>query len=461
VKKEEDQSRSIEDERTAIAQVLGVKPEEILEMRPEWEKLLRESVVVRLHIGRTRAMRRMRLSDLGLKPMGDAGDRDEMDSTVFTIGEKMLLPPDMLRRVTAAESRARRNLVKNSYSSYWGRLVVVTTYKEWKTKDLAIQKDYFGVRDDLCKDYAAVVRKMRELYTPEGEKAYDRLIKLERKTELPPKEEFVKRFVKAAVNLMPDRDEIYTSWVYETEMFHVPMPSMMAEDLAKKQKVEEEAALERQKNTAKNNLELSRLQNKEQVGRARAKKEEMVLLDAAEARKRALDEMNKDVIERARRRKETEVDQFFADLMRQIYDLTYNSTTDVLQVLKSGGGKVGPRTIVGLKRLIDQIERLNFQGNQEITEMLKPVKEQLQQDAEGRSSQEIAARLKDIAVVTRATLLTLGTEPRSARALGVADRPEEGTIRAARESLGLNPGAGGQKRKARQLELADQPQTKP
>jgi hypothetical protein len=81
------------------------------------------------------------------------------------------------------------------------------------------------------------------------------------------------------------------------------------------------------------------------------------------------------------------------------------------------------------------VERLNFAGDADLDAMLAGVRMQLDLAAEDRSAREVERVLRDVAVVTRSTLIGLGEQPRSAHSLGVPDQPAPELVRQARGRL--------------------------
>jgi hypothetical protein len=69
------------------------------------------------------------------------------------------------------------------------------------------------------------------------------------------------------------------------------------------------------------------------------------------------------------------------------------------------------RSVVQLRNLVEQVERLNFAGDADLDAMLAGVRMQLDLAAEDRSVREVERVLRDVAVVTRSTLIGLGEQP--------------------------------------------------
>jgi len=95
-----------------------------------------------------------------------------------------------------------------------------------------------------------------------------------------------------------------------------------------------------------------------------------------------------------------------------------------------------------LNNLVTQINNLNFFGDEEVNKMISAVRSKVARlgevSKENRDIHDIQNCLRDIAVLTRSSLVDLGETPRSARSLGVPDVPTADRIRTSRQSLGIN-----------------------
>ena len=88
-----------------------------------------------------------------------------------------------------------------------------------------------------------------------------------------------------------------------------------------------------------------------------------------------------------------------------------------------------------LRHLLDQVAQLNFYDDAELSAGMAQIRALLDARGERRDSGALAARLQDLAVVTRATLLDLGLAPRSARRLGIPEQPAPALVQRARARL--------------------------
>ncbi len=149
--------------------------------------------------------------------------------------------------------------------------------------------------------------------------------------------------------------------------------------------------------------------------------------------------MQGDVLREAQSKKQELIDGFLRDVVVQLRSLVYDATTDVLEALQKNKALVGS-SARQLRNLVSRIESLNFYGDAELEQGMARISALLAPAPEDRALGEITSRLRDLATLTRATLLDLGAAPRRARDLGVADLPTPELIRRARQGLGLDEG---------------------
>jgi hypothetical protein len=219
--------------------------------------------------------------------------------------------------------------------------------------------------------------------------------------------------------------EISRSFYFETELRYVPLPGLMAEEQARQQQADLQAQLERDRFYT----ERERLQAELRAARS-----------AGEWQERRLQEMNRDVLAQAQRQKEELVDGFLRDIVVQLRTLVYQATTDVLAAIQKNEG-LPPRSVAQLNNLVRQVQALNFYGDEDVEAMVNKIAFTLGQQAPARDVFSFEQNLRDIATVVRASLVSLGEQPRGARMLGVADEPTPDVVRRARRSLELERGS--------------------
>jgi hypothetical protein len=410
-------SSKLQTDREKLAQILG---QDVRLVAPKWLSLMRQGVLIELHIRRWRAKSRLTLEDLGL-PATDSNDYADL----IKLGEKSLFPPKYIKAADSIEASARQWLETNSTETFWGRFMPCTMYEEWKTKQEEYRSKYFALRDEIDRDYDQIVRAHLLDCAKMAKAAYRHTMALDgrtlRKSNIT-EEQYARTYVSAIAALIPARERIYEAWSFDVSLSYVPLPSLLADDQAEAERINAQRKLEKAQEQAEQDkvwLELSATEA------------------ASRKRQQMLEAMNRDVVEAARKQKEQLVDGFIGGLVKQIRGLVYEAATDVLQSIQKND-RLHPRSVVQLRGLIDQVGQLNFYNDGEIGRMITQVQQALDKAPADRDVREIETSLRDIATVTRSTLVGLGEQPRGARSLGVADAPSVPAIRAARARLGID-----------------------
>ena len=147
--------------------------------------------------------------------------------------------------------------------------------------------------------------------------------------------------------------------------------------------------------------------------------------------------MNEEVTAEARKKKQQMIDGFLGDLVKQLRATVYEATTDILATMSKNQGKLHPRSVVQLRNLIEQVGQMNFFGDTETDAMIRRVRSIFDQRPETRNAADLQVTLRDVAIITRASLLDLGEQPRASRIIGDEDTtPAE--IATARRRLDLD-----------------------
>ena len=421
--------------RLALAQALGEDPASITATNPRWLQLMREGVLVRLHIGRWRARTSLRWRDLGVVP--GRGEEEQVLHELLELGHKFLLPRDDVRELDSIDSSARKWLEGCAFRTYWGFFVPVTAYAGWKEKNETFHRRYLALRDRMAANYDETVARVLAKYRVAARAAYRRLQALHPGAvqELGPGE-FAARFVEEISRQIPSREAFYASFYFDVELEYVPLPSLLAEEQAEAERIHAQARTEQERREMQLHLERERVWAQEERIRA----EVAAARSAAAWKEELMREMHREVVEQARQKKEQVVDSFLRDVVAQLRTLVYEVVTDVLASLQKNN-RLHPRSVVQLRNLIERVERLNFAGDADLDAMIEGVRAELDVAAKDRSLRKIETALQDIAIVTRSTLISLGERPRTARALGVPDEPAPVLVRTARGRLGLVQGA--------------------
>jgi len=429
--------------RERIAKVLGEKDVHVLDNA--WIRRMKEGVIVTLHIGHWRAKARLTYADLGLPQAGD-GDEKVLEELLL-LGEKFLLPASYVHKMESAESAARKYLARTACETAYGPFVPFTMYAEVKKELNRYRQDYLAIGADIVDNLDAITENHIATCSDAARQAYRRLSKLtprfESSESFVDEDEFVDKFVDNITALIPNKERLRTSFVFDINVSYIPLPSLVAKDMAEAKRIQIASDAERERTMAEARVEIAKISAEEDRIRAqrqleKMKEEEAVSIEEAALREREnkLEEMNRDVLEQARRQKEEMINGFMSDLLINLRGLVYETTTDVLASIGKNRS-MHPKSVEQLRNLVKQIGNLNFFGDAEIDQMISAVMTQLGSLSKERGVGDIEKCLRDVAILTRLSLVDLGETPRSARSLGVPDAPTDAVVRRSRESLGL------------------------
>jgi len=414
------ESTSLDRTKEELARILNV--DGIKTSNPRWLSLMREGVVVKLHVRRWRAKHRLSADDLGLPRASD-----DLIGDLLELGDKRLLPVDLARKLEAIESAGRKALERSGYTTFWGTFVPATNFTDWQAENDAHKARYFAARDEIAERYDEIVAELTAAYRGAARAAFRRARALAgeeiTREVLIDEALFVDRFLRRIRALIPTVDEIERSFGWEEEYTYIPLPSLLAEDAAEKERIEREQA---------------RARLEAEMERDELWKEIAIKDEADRQRRQMLAAMNDQVVAEARRKKQELIDTFLRDLVVQLRTTIYEATTDVLKTMQKNAGKLHPRSVVQLRNLIEQIGSLNFFGDDESSRMIQRVRETFERRPDARNAADIRSALQDIAIVTRASLIDLGENPRASVLLGDPEALPAEALASARRRLDLD-----------------------
>jgi len=414
------ESTALDRARTELARILNV--DGIKTSNPRWLALMREGVVVKLHVRRWRAKHRLSADDLGLPRASD-----DLIGDLLELGDKRLLPVDLARKLEAIESAGRKALERSGYTTFWGTFVPATNFNDWQAENDAHKARYFAARDEIAERYDEIVAELTAAYRGAARAAFRRaraLAEEEITREMLIDEAFfVDRFLRRIRALIPSAEEIQRSFDWEEEYTYIPLPSLLAEDAAEKERIEREQ---------------QRARLEAEMERDELWKEIAIKDEADRQRRQMLAAMNDQVVAEARRKKQELIDTFLRDLVVQLRTTIYEATTDVLNTMQRNAGKLHPRSVVQLRNLIEQIGSLNFFGDDESARMIQRVRETFERRPDARNAADIRSALQDVAIVTRASLIDLGENPRASVLLGDPEALPAEALASARRRLDLD-----------------------
>ena len=292
---------ALERAKNELARILNV--DGIKTGNPKWLALMREGVVVKLHVRRWRAKSRLDMADLGLP-----SEADDLIGDLLNLGDKRLLPKDLAARLEAIESAGRKALERNGFATFWGTFIPASNFDAWKTENDTHKQRYLDARNELRDSYSDIVAQLTDAYRGAARAAFRRakaldrgmgqpMTRLEAQRHLLDEDQFVNLFVRRITRQIPTENQIYDSFGWEEEFTYIPLPSLLAEDAAEKDRIQAERETERQR---------------EQLERDDLWRTITIRDEADRARRDALARMNAEVTAEARQKKQQMIDGFLA-----------------------------------------------------------------------------------------------------------------------------------------------------
>lgn len=391
-----------------LANILGEDPEAITVFKPKWVELMKMGVIVDVHVRRWRMVARLNYEDLGIPEPDNAAEREALEE-LFNLGDKYLMPIEVIKESRAIESGLRKTRESLGYKTPWGYMVTAEDYPTWKEAVSDAKIRYQALANRLYEEWEEVISRMVDKYAVEARVAYRRLRALDEKgmTEVQWMAEdlFVDKFISKVLASIPDKVSVYNSFQIETDVRYIPLPSMLAEEEAYAQKIRQEV-----------NTEVA-------VNQARL-------------------EMERDVMETFRAERETLVVEYMKGLVSQVNSALYNAANDILDSVKKHG-RIHPRSSLQLKNLVSRLKGLaEAMDYKDVEVMLSQAEVELEKDPKERKVEDLEKKLRAIGTVTRSTLVSLGETPRSGKEVGIIDSPALAEVKRARKVLGLSPEIG-------------------
>lgn len=371
-----------EEQRVAMARMLGVDPEEIRVGGAAWSRLLKQGVIVKVRIGYLRGRTKLTAEDLGLEE-----DPAAQEVVLMELGKKCLIPKWILDRAKAIDSRARDSLEKCSFQTAFGRFVPVRAYRAWREKWEELRAEFLALRDEVADSYQEIKQQVESWYEEAARKAYFRLSRV-----APPAEgedAWVARYMGRIRELFPSRERLIRSFVFEHSIIFLPSPSELEEELRRQEEIAQQRELQRAE---------------------------------FEAKRQAFREYQENL------------DNFLRDCLAQLRGQVYDVVTEVLAATRKHGQLQGA-SVLQLRNLVEQVRLLNFIDDVEVEDAVRRIESLLSRGPQGRTTEEVVEALQDIGVIARQALLQLGESPRSARSLGIPDEIPPELAEEARERL--------------------------
>jgi hypothetical protein len=394
--------------RQTLAQILHAPSFESI----DWRRLLQDGVMVKLHIRHCGFTTRLELADLGVR-VQDATVQEKVARWLI-LGSKRLLPEAYMQALTHLESRARYVLKERSFRTELGAFVPSTTYTAWREATETLRTQYFALRDELIAHHREMVRQVLAEYEVIATDTYQRLAITYPDLVTESQAHFTATYCDRIALAIPSPERIQETFDFRYELAN----GLSQLGTAPTEPVEQETTV----------LQAEGVQRLDQL---RTQTEQRAFDRAA---------MQRDMQRQAQERVSTMLDEYLSSIVGSLYHLTYEVMCDALSALQQRNGeRLSPRFATQLRHLLESVRSLNFYGNDELERCMEQVQQITELSPRDRQANvaDIRRVLQSIGTVSRARLLDLEEEPRSARDLGIPEVPTQRIVRQARAELGM------------------------
>ncbi len=351
-----DDQPEIEKLKIRLAGQCGLDPESIMTSRlAQYDLLLSQGLGVRLHVGGSTLFRcnlDYRLLGLTLSDQ----ERKLHDSHV-DLGEFFLAPRRVVRQFSNLASQARNYLRRKvgrtigfEFEPSWVWVPITADEEQGFQAVKARLEEYKAAYLAYAEEVAASVEQHKAETLAAVEEAAPLIYaRLDGEVEDTP-ETFVtglKRFVEAS---FPSAERVREQAYFDVQYKAYPMPTQIETDRLKAAELE----LERHQVEARQHLLWEETEAKGRVLRAKAWAEEQSELEAAQKRKEMLLEMQRQVLEEERQRKEAALDPMIREIAGRVQSLVSEVTAGVAKAVQKKGKLPGP-TVRQVRSLVDDL----------------------------------------------------------------------------------------------------------
>ncbi|MHB8619414.1 MAG: hypothetical protein ACYDAG_07585 [Chloroflexota bacterium] len=212
--------------------------------------------------------------------------------------------------------------------------------------------------------------------------------------------------------MLPSRESIAASFVFDWIPSYLAPSAEMAEDAALAEKIRQESQIE---------ADLLRMrQSNIRFQEDFAYEEKRLELARIRDERAQEEQLSREIYQAKRKKHMALVDGTFAELSCQLRELVYGVCLDVLAGLKRNG-KVIRNSSKQIHNLIEKLKLLNVADDEEIAAISRQMEAIFTSRSEVRDTDAIAGVLREIGIVTRSQLSAAGRNPRSGADAGIPD----------------------------------------
>lgn len=365
----------------ALASMMGVEASKIRTDRRNWLDLMKDGVLVNLHVNRWRGQAALDYDDLGIPLNGTQPLYDDLVS----LGSKTLLPMSDQKKLDSMEVTLRRLAKKHGWETAWGDFIPATGFAAFKAEFEELAEEWRAYGQSLADRYEDFVAERMDKFSLAAREAFRRHYRLTADMDFDyrylPEDAYVDQFLARIKDLFPTAEEIAASFKASYELRYIPLPSLIAA---------EEAEADR--------IRVENIVNREIVETER-RRQEMVLA------------MQREVAAQAAAEAETQIFGFLKDIAAQVRTLVYEAMVDIEKSVAKNGRLHG-RSVVQVRNLIERVQVIaEFSGDKELPQMIEQLR-QIADRGEAKNDEAtvaaISEKVKALKTVTLAELAMLG-----------------------------------------------------
>lgn len=343
---------------------LGLEPGAIRQRYQEMTALMTEGVIISLTVNRWRGEKVLTLADLGI-------EADPQTRKLFRLGTKILAPTALLNAATSQEVAARQFLAGAGIETAWGLFLPVLRWEKTIENLKGRREKYMKLGEDMADTRGEWMPQMLSTYQAEATQVWRRvsawLKSQKRDAEIPEETEFIDQYVARIADSIPSAEEIRESFGMSWSLNYIPLPSILAEDAAAAAKAKAE-----------------RVEAEAKISSAEA-----TISEREQAKRDALDKMQREITADARSKRDALVTDFLTDVSRTLRAQTAQVMQAAQASIAKNGNLVG-RSSASLRAWVSNMRELNVADDREIERMCKQMEATLATNKPGEIRQLVA-----------------------------------------------------------------------
>lgn len=408
--------------------------------KTDWAVYLQEGVIVTLTIRRYRGTTTVNFAELGIDDNSDAQLKRFLDEYIQP-GQKRLIPPEIEKRLRSIETMARQNLKDNSFDctaiASSGKFVPKTMYKSFKETNAELSDRFYEIRDEFASNYDKIISKVRRDYKILANELYMQA----HPNAKSPSPKYVKSFVDEIVNQIPSKDEIVASFEYRTTLRRIPdyilnviRQKMMHQESKSssyssshqgpssgkkidsdddflsnhgEQEIQQKnpsnsSDIDNYNDDSNQSDEPQAVMNDETIRKganelAIANGTGSILsagpdgIDANASDASSYDEISVDIRNAMEEQAKEQADDFIDDIRIQVYDDAITGAASIASSIDKNNGKLVGRASIKAYSLIDNLDKMNFYGDENLNSLISQLRESLGEDSRNRNVTAVKA----------------------------------------------------------------------